>query len=282
MQKKRVSSILSCLVLGIAFFLCSCGDYVGKEKTHPLFVKAGTAKSAGNFQEAAKCYEEFLLICPRSTVTNKELADLYNDTLNEPLKAVFYYERWLQMLPPDAAQSSEIRSFAENARKNLFKKLSELYKDDPSLQTASGEMKKVQTQLAAYIEHSRRLTERNKQLVSIIEQLNEERRKINAARRSGQYTATPAVRRTEKKQTQVRSQTAPRSAAPSKVQPSAAKGTVYTVQKGDTLFKISRKFYGTSAKVSLIRNANSGKIGRNNAIRLGQKLVIPAVQGSGR
>lgn len=265
-----------------AFLLCSCSDYVGKERSHPLFVKAGTSKNAGNFQEAAKCYEEFLMICPRSTTACKELADLYNDSLQDPLKAVYYYERWLSMLPPDASGSTEIRSFAENARKNLYRKLSAFYKDDPSLNQNSEDVRRLNSRLAAYAEHTRKLTERNRQLVTIIEKLNAERRQINTQRQNVSTTVSSAggtaENRNRTKPAANRMTAATRTNAASAVRP----GTVYTVQRGDTLSRISRKFYGTASRVNLIVSANPGKIGRNMSIRIGQKLQIPAGDGNRR
>lgn len=283
MKKRKVSVVLAALTLAIPFLLCSCSDYVGKEKSHPLFVKAGTSKSAGNFQEAAKCYEEFLLICPRSIVTCKELADLYNDSLNEPLKAVYYYEKWLSMLPEDTQEINEIRAFAENARKNLYKKLSVFYKEDPSLNPDQDAVKRLKEQLAAHAELNRKVMERNRMLVEIIEKLNAERRQINAARQ-----AAP-----EKKETVSKRNSYP--AAVSGVKPGNPKAeqsvprkdkntsvTTYTVQRGDTLSRISRKFYGSANHVGLILSANAGKIGRNMNIRAGQVLLIPPKSGKRR
>lgn len=288
MQKRNVWLFPAAAIC--AFLLCSCSDYVGKEKSHPLFVKAGTSKSAGNFQDAARCYEEFLLICPRSTAACKELADLYNDSLQDPLKAVYYYERWLSMLPPDASGSTEIRAFAENARKNLYKKLSAFYKDDPALNQNPEELRRMNARLAAYAEHTRKLTERNQQLVAIIEKLNAERRRINAQNQgtaaSGPIRAAENRNRTRsalsgtetRTATTVRTKAAPQSTA----KPVVRGGTVYTVQRGDTLSRISRRFYGTSSKVNLIVSANPGKIGRNMSIRIGQKLQIPSQSGNRR
>lgn len=47
----------------------------------------------------------------------------------------------------------------------------------------------------------------------------------------------------------------------------------YTVQKGDTLWKIAKLWYGSGLKWKLIANANGIK---GSVIRVGQKLVIPA------
>ncbi len=56
----------------------------------------------------------------------------------------------------------------------------------------------------------------------------------------------------------------------------AIKQKIYTVQSGDSLFKISRKFYGSGSKWKDIYNANKKIIGKNpNRIYPGQKLIIP-------
>jgi len=54
----------------------------------------------------------------------------------------------------------------------------------------------------------------------------------------------------------------------------------YTVQKGDTLQKISTKFYGTSKKWTKIFGANKSKLGSPDKLRPGQTLDIPDVSGS--
>ena len=67
-MKKRVLLFSSLAAAGLV--LSACNDYVGKEKSHPLYVKAAKEKSAGEYKEAARCYEEFLLICPKSSRTH--------------------------------------------------------------------------------------------------------------------------------------------------------------------------------------------------------------------
>lgn len=49
----------------------------------------------------------------------------------------------------------------------------------------------------------------------------------------------------------------------------------YVVQKGDTLQKISEKFFGTSQKWKSIYNANKHVLKSPDRIRPGQKLIIP-------
>lgn len=51
----------------------------------------------------------------------------------------------------------------------------------------------------------------------------------------------------------------------------------YTVQKGDCLWSIAKKFYGDGSRYTVIYEANRTVVGGNpNQIRPGQVLVIPA------
>lgn len=58
---------------------------------------------------------------------------------------------------------------------------------------------------------------------------------------------------------------------------SSLSAQTYTVVKGDCLWNIAKKFYGSGAKYTIIYNANKGVIGGNpNLIYPGQVLTIPA------
>lgn len=67
----------------------------------------------------------------------------------------------------------------------------------------------------------------------------------------------------------------PQRPAPTSPAPTAAQ--TYTVVKGDCLWNIAKKFYGSGAKYTVIYNANKGVIGGNpNLIYPGQTFTIPA------
>ena len=55
----------------------------------------------------------------------------------------------------------------------------------------------------------------------------------------------------------------------------------YTVQKNDTLQKISQKFYGTTKKWTKIFNANKNTLKKPDRIRFGQELKIPIEEEKG-
>ena len=54
----------------------------------------------------------------------------------------------------------------------------------------------------------------------------------------------------------------------------------YTVKKGDTLEKISKKFYGTTRKWKKIYDANRDVLKSPDRLYVGKKLQIPALENS--
>jgi nucleoid-associated protein YgaU len=54
-----------------------------------------------------------------------------------------------------------------------------------------------------------------------------------------------------------------------------AGGTVYTVQKGDTLYKLARQFYSDQARWRDIWEANKTRVPDPDRLLIGTKLIIP-------
>ncbi len=63
--------------------------------------------------------------------------------------------------------------------------------------------------------------------------------------------------------------------AASAAAPGSSGGQKYTVQAGDTLSAISKRFYGNSNEYMKIFNANKDKLSDPNKVQVGQELVIP-------
>lgn len=59
--------------------------------------------------------------------------------------------------------------------------------------------------------------------------------------------------------------------------PTPSVGETYTVVKGDCLWNIARKYYGSGSKYNVIYNANRDKISNPNLIYPGQILTIPTI-----
>lgn len=60
--------------------------------------------------------------------------------------------------------------------------------------------------------------------------------------------------------------------------PAPSANQTYTVQKGDCLWNIAKKYYGNGSKYTVIADANKGKIKNANLIYPGQVLTIPALK----
>ena len=278
-MKKSVLLLSAAAVM----LLSGCNDYVGKEKSHPLFIKAGKEKSAGEYKEAARCYEEFLLICPKSSLTHHELGNLYSDYLNDPLKGVYHYRKWMEMNPNDKTNFEDVRILAETAQKNLFKNLKEEYKDSAENQSAAEELQKLKAQLEQVQNTLKMSEEQNQKMKETLLAVKAEREKENARiTAQNQKNLAAAEKNQAKPAAQAASKPAAKTTVSSKTAGSGqtpAAGKTYKVQPGDNLSKISRKCYGSSKYFRLIAEANSGKIGPKMQVRVGQTLVIPPLPG---
>lgn len=258
--------------------IVSCSkDYTGKEKTHPVFVKAGTARNSGDYAEAAKLYEEFLLVAPKSAETHMQLAALYGDNLDSPLKAIYHYEKVIELRPDDTVNNDNIRSFISVARKKLFDQLKTSYRDIEKENALSAELDKTKQQLNAYKEYSAKLLARYRACLDRLRVYMRQGRRQAPAKQ----TAAPAAKKSTVKNTVP----AAKKVAGTKV-PAAKKSVVTTktsgkilgkhiVKRGENLHSIARKYYGNAKYYKLIAEANKGKLPANLGVRIGQELVIP-------
>ena len=286
---KKLGILLSvAIAASSAVMLTSCGDYVGKEKTHPLFIKAGTAKNAGNYQEAAKYLEEFLTIC--------------GDNLDEPLKAVYHYRKYLELAPNDTTNADDINGFTELAKKRLYEKLKEEYKDNSANIALNEDLEKTKERLNKYVEYSKALETQNQQMKQRLREIAAQRsapvRKPQATTETPVRTTAPAVAAgtagTASSVSQIASangvtptatatsQGTGTTAAASAGTAAGAKLGSYTVKAGDTLIGISRKIYGSPKYYKLIADANKGVIPASMQVRVGQVIKIPQLPSRSR
>ena len=296
---KKLGFLLSvAIAASSAVILTSCGDYVGKEKTHPLFIKAGTAKNAGNYLEAAKYLEEFLTICPKSAETHFRLAELYGDNLDEPLNAVYHYRKYLELAPNDTTNAEDISNLAELARKRLYEKLKEEYKDNSANIALNEDLEKTKQRLNEYINYAKALDEQNQKMKQMLREIAEQRRGAAApgtrARNTAQQrtvsSATPAPGQSASTSSASQITAANNTRQENTGSASSSSGNVssdnrlgtYTVKSGDTLMGISRKIYGSPKYYKLIADANKGVIPANMQLRVGQVIKIPQLPSRSR
>jgi nucleoid-associated protein YgaU len=86
---------------------------------------------------------------------------------------------------------------------------------------------------------------------------------------------TAAPQQPSSNTTNTSSNKATASTTPNNTGPAATSPGTYVVKKGDTLSKISKKFYGTPNRWQMIYEANRDRIPNMNNLRVGTTLVIP-------
>lgn len=260
-MKLNRAILLSAASLLAALTLTSCGDYVGKEKSHPLFVKAGTCKSSGNFADAAKYFEEFLAICPKSSVAHYEVATLYADSLNQPILAIYHFERSAELAPPNSTDAQDLKPVIEQAKRKAMEKLNEEFKVTPETERLSRELAESKDKLAKYLDYSNKLKAQN----DLMRQRLLGGSTGKAAPKPGQGGAAAK----------------PSDAAAPTGGAAKPKADSYKVKPGDTLAKISKEVYGSSSHYKVILDANKDKLPANGALKVGQELRIPQLPSAG-
>ena len=335
MQIKKILTVLPLLASMMLF--SSCGDYIGKEKEHPFFVKAGACKASGNYKEAAEYYEEFLNVCPRSPVTHYELAALYGDNLDDPFKAVYHYQRYLE-LAKNSPDAENVSKFIEISKRKAFDSLSKQFESAETAK-AYAEAAKVKKMLDQYVAYSAKLREQNtllrnqnREMRTRIEKFSHDSSEFrktvqnlkkqmeqpdpvepgqkpgNPAPPAGGQKSDPAENADswetakvaassssstaagEDARTRPAPQTGGTVSAPAAGAVATVAGTVtipsaqktHKVVKGDTLYNLAKKYYGSSRYYRLIWDANKAQLGEKGLLRIGQELVLPPLPGGRR
>lgn len=280
---KNLRTLLFCPALCVlCLILVSCSkDYTGKEKTHPVFVKASSAQNSGDYTTAAKLYEEFLLAAPKSAETHMRLATIYGDNLDAPVKAIYHYEKVIELRPDDTVNNDNIRSFVSVARKKLFDQLKVQYHDAQKENAMKTELEQTKKQLDAYKEYSAKLLNRYKACVERLRMYMRQGRQIQRNQGRKAVQKTPAAEKNPAgNSTASAGRKAEAKSTASAVKSASAAGNSkilgkHTVKKGESLHSISRKYYGSARYYKLIAQANKGKLPANLGVRIGQVLLIP-------
>lgn len=210
---------------------------------------ARDAVQAGDFPQAVRIYEAILDGTPKTADVHYHLALIYDDKLSDPVSALHHYRRYLRM-GEDETRKAEVAEYV---------KRTELV-----LATRSVDSGIVTKREAA------RLRNENLRLEELVRTLRDElaaaKRKPEPAAKSSASTTPPA---TDARGFSTHEATR---AAEQKV---GAETRTYTVQPGDTLASISRKYYNNAQRWKDIADANHNQLGGTVNLKVGQVLIIP-------
>lgn len=259
MKLKKVF-VLGLVAAGAVCFTGCNRDYVGKENSHPLFAKAVSYKTSQNYLKAAESYEGFLAQCPKSAKAHRELAELYADYLNEYVKAIYHYEKYMDYAALSNADRQDNRRIVDSLKQKFYEKYQ---RDSGQVPMSQDEKESLQNQLSGQKQFNAKLLEKYKELLDnyrkIIEQNKQMRDQIKA------YSSPTSPRRSAGAK--------PVAKATAAASVSSNGGAVHVIKSGETLSKIARR-YKISAKA--LHDANRAVIGPNpSRIRVGMKLRIP-------
>ena len=258
-----VSIFCACAMM----MLCSCEGKL-EEGKHPMFIKGKKLVETKDYSEAAKAFKEYIQINPNSPSAHYELAVLYDDVLDDPLIAIYYYRTYLELVP-DSQDRENARMWLEQAEKKYFdRNRNRFTSDDDNLK----KLMALQAKEDKYIKAIEKLLKENKYLKM---KISPESSDLSANKDESLPLPPDSSGKTAPAEN---ADTAGLTPGPivskSEVNPQPRIVT-YHVQTGDTLIKISKKFYGDTKYVKLILEANKDKVKSPTDLQLGQEIIIP-------
>lgn len=249
-------------------FLVACdnspvgGD--GPEVEHPDFRQGTALQQQGDHRRALECFLKVIDDRKDAAESHLEAGRLYLE-LREPLSAIYHFKQ-SQRLKPRPERANSISQLIRTAERNFIQSIPG-QPFDPEGGGASVDASQRISQLQA----------ENTRLKRELEDLYRQTRTAPPVARAatspastnsgfGGFGLGPAAATT--------SVTAP-STLPATPNAVPAGARQHTVQSGDTLASLARKYYGSPARWTEIQRANTGVLGGGTALKIGVVLVIP-------
>ncbi|WPJ93954.1 LysM peptidoglycan-binding domain-containing protein [Coraliomargarita algicola] len=217
-------------------------------------------KSQGRMEEALSAFLRVVDARRDAPESHLEAGYIYLRTMKDPVRAIYHFDRYLQF-KPQSPQASQVRQLIETAQKEFARQL--------PAQPYEGELDRIDL-----MDLVKTLKQENdslkRELMAATARVEQLENVLGQARRTTQAQASSA----QQQAVQVRGSTPTQSAAVPTPSPSNAPRT-YTVQSGDTLSAISKRFYGTPSRWIDIYQANRDRLSSESALRVGQEVRIP-------
>ncbi len=107
---------------GCAVVLLLVSGCSGDPSNHPLLVKGDRYRREGDFEQAEKFYLRFVERHPTLALGHRVLANLYDESLNNPVAALYHYDRFLR-LEPKSSDRELIAGYRKLVRARLLRDL---------------------------------------------------------------------------------------------------------------------------------------------------------------
>jgi tetratricopeptide (TPR) repeat protein len=234
---------------------CSGNIQVFHEEEESSFRRAERLKREGNYEESLYAFLKVIENRRDAPESHLNAGLLLLEHREEPILAIYHFTKYLE-LKPDSDKSDLVRQRIEVAKKKFIQKLPE----------------------HSYTKGYERLD-----LIEIITQMKSETKKLKQQLLACRQNRTALVSKESFFQNDTNTaensdQSFRESDTNSSVNTNSTpvSGTLsYSVQIGDTLSKISLKFYNTTARWMDVYRANQDVLKTPNDLKVGQVLRIP-------
>lgn len=199
-----------------------------------------------------------------------EAGMLYDNHIGDPVFAIYHYRKYLE-LNPEGREAPQVKQLVQNAKKKLARQLPGQPMGDQIdrldllelLSEVRNENTALKQRLATLQARGvRQSTTSSRDQVASTQSQNQSFTRLESPNLLSGTRATPPV-----------AQQQPSREENITLRPPPAE--TYTVQSGDSLYKISKKVYGTSSRYLDIYQANRDQMSSPSAVRVGQVLRIP-------
>jgi len=249
--------ILVAMSAGVSGCAKSVGALDADDERDPAMEHASRLERSNDFGGAVRAYQDALDQKPELVKAHLKLALLYDDYENNYLRAIYHYERYLE-LRPESEKHADIQELIRLARVNYAASIPE------------------------QASHAIRELNRVRQQANQMElDMGAAKRKIAALQvENGKLTSALGTARMRIDSGHGR---APAPGTPPAVAAVAAttKSISYTVQRGDSLSGIATKMYNDSRRWRAIYEANRAALDSPESLKVGQILKIPNSQSEG-
>lgn len=235
--------------------LASCRDRQGmqiaSEVDEPHYRRGVQMLRSGQDQVAL---EAFLKVIEKrngdAPESHLDVGKIYLDHIHDPIAAIYHFRKYLE-LRPSSPQSPVVRELIDTAKKEFARTLPGQPLDD----------------------HYERVD-----LLDLVERLQNEnesmKAELDAIRAQpllteGQSSPTTAVR------SDIRTSPAPSAITRTTPQPISGANRRHVVTRGETLYSISKRYYGSGNRWREIYLANRSVMTSETDLKVGTRLVIP-------
>jgi len=253
---------INCIWIPALFALMSAcspsGVEVVGETNEKQYQLGQDYKNQGRVEEALSAFLRVIDARRDAPESHLEAGYIYLHNMKDPIRSIYHFERYLQFMP-QSPQAGQVRQLIETAQKEFARQL--------PARPYQGELDRID--LMDLVKNLRAENEGLKrELVVAGQRVSQLENVLAQARRLPAPQVEPAPAANTRQQ-------APRT--PAAAGPPAPQDVprTYTVQSGDSLISISRRFYGTPSRWIDIYQANRDRLASENALRVGQEIRIP-------